>query len=91
MTKLVYLSLGFYLLCVGVKYIKFKSKGEVFSQHKIITDLRFDDDSCGCHASPLLDITNSPTSTQIMNAYECNGKNISMRGKIDCSIQRGDL
>ena len=27
---------------------------------------------------------------QIMNVYESNGKNIFMRGKIDCSIQRGD-
>ena len=25
-----------------------------------------------------------------MNVYEYNGKNIFMRGKIDCSIQRGD-
>jgi hypothetical protein len=27
---------------------------------------------------------------QIMNAYECNGKNISMRQEMECSIQRGD-
>ena len=27
---------------------------------------------------------------QIMNVYECNGKNIFMRGKIDCFIQRGN-
>jgi hypothetical protein len=25
-----------------------------------------------------------------MNAYSCNGKNIFMRWKIECSIQRGD-
>ena len=31
-------------------------------------------------------------SIQIMNVYECNnGKNIFMRWKMECSIQRGDL
>jgi hypothetical protein len=30
------------------------------------------------------------TIIQIMNVYECNGKNIFMRWKMECSIQRGD-
>ena len=39
-------------------------------------------------SSDQLDIWHACTSIQIMNVYECNGKNIFMRWKIECSIQR---
>ena len=33
---------------------------------------------------------NFPSNIQIMNGYECDGADIFMKRKIECSIQRGE-